>query len=38
LRLIDEQIAQLNQEMANLLSRHQDAVERLAEIPGLEAC
>jgi transposase len=35
LRLIDEQIAQLNQEMANLLSRHQDAVERLAEIPGL---
>lgn len=35
LRLIDEQIAQLNQEMANLLSRHQDAVERLAEVPGL---
>jgi len=35
LRLIDEQIGQLNQEMANLLSRHQDAVERLAEVPGL---
>src|SRR6516225_4577245 len=35
LRLIDEQIAQLNQEMANLLNRHQDAVERLAEVPGL---
>jgi len=35
LRLIDEQIGQLNQEMANLLNRHQDAVERLAEVPGL---
>src|SRR6266446_453615 len=35
LRLIDEQIGQLNREMANLLSRHQDAVERLAEVPGL---
>ena len=35
LRLIDEQIVQLDQEMANLLSRHQDAVERLAEVPGL---
>src|SRR6516162_11577319 len=35
LRLIDEQIGQLNQEMANLLRRHQDAVERLAEVPGL---
>ncbi len=35
LRLIDEQIGQLDQEMANLLSRHQDAVERLAEVPGL---
>src|SRR5580700_11269715 len=35
LRLIDKQIGQLNQEMANLLSPHQDAVERLAEVPGL---
>jgi transposase len=33
LRLIDEQIGQLDQEMANLLSRHQDAVQRLAEVP-----
>jgi transposase len=35
LRLIDEQIGQLDQEMASLLSQHQDAVERLAEVPGL---
>jgi transposase len=35
LRLIDEQIEQLDQEMASLLRPHQDAVERLAEIPGL---
>ncbi len=35
LRLIDEQISQLDQEMANLLSQHQDAVKRLAEVPGL---
>jgi transposase len=35
LRLIDEQIDQLDQEMANLLSQHQDAVQRLAEVPGL---
>src|SRR5439155_26616789 len=35
LRLIDEQIAQLDQEMANLLRPHQAAVERLAEVPGL---
>jgi len=34
-QLIDEQIGQLDQEMANLLSPHQDAVERLAEVPGL---
>jgi transposase len=37
LRLIDEQVGQLDQEMASLLSRHQDAVERLAEVPGLGA-
>src|SRR6202008_2602811 len=35
LRLIDEQIGQLDQEMASLLSQHQGAVERLAEVPGL---
>jgi len=35
LRLIDEQIGQLDQEMASLLSQHQDAVHRLAEVPGL---
>jgi transposase len=35
LRLIEEQIGQLDQEMANLLSQHQDAVHRLAEVPGL---
>jgi transposase len=35
LRLIDEQIDQLDQEMANLLSQQQDAVQRLAEVPGL---
>ena len=35
LRLIDEQISRLDQEMASLLSEHQDAVQRLAEVPGL---
>jgi transposase len=35
LRLIDEQISQLDQEMAILLRPHQDAVQRLAEVPGL---
>jgi transposase len=35
LRLIDEQIGRLDQEMASLLSKHQDAVQRLAEVPGL---
>src|SRR5215467_12786945 len=35
LRLIDEQIGELDKEMASLLSKHQDAVERLAEVPGL---
>jgi transposase len=37
LRLIDEQIGQLDQEMASLLRPYQDAVERLAEVPGLGA-
>ena len=35
LRLIDEQIGELDKEMASLLRQHQDAVERLAEVPGL---
>jgi transposase len=35
LQLIEEQIGQLDQEMASLLSQHQDAVQRLAEVPGL---
>jgi transposase len=35
LRLIDEQIHQLDQEMADLLRPHQDQVQRLAEVPGL---
>ena len=35
LRLIDEQIGQLDKEMASLLSQHQDAVQRLADMPGL---
>jgi hypothetical protein len=33
--LIDQQISQLDQELASLLSPHQDAVEHLAEVPGL---
>ncbi len=35
LQLIEEQTSQLDQEMATLLSHHQDAVKRLAEVPGL---
>jgi transposase len=35
LQLIDQQISQLDQELANLLSRYQAAVEHLAEVPGL---
>jgi transposase len=35
LQLIDEQIGRLDQEMASLLGEHQDAVQRLAEVPGL---
>ena len=35
LQLIEHQIGKLDQEMASLLSQHQDAVRRLAEIPGL---
>jgi len=35
LRLLDEQIGQLDQEMAKLMTAHEQAVKRLAEIPGL---
>ena len=35
LNLIEEQIDRLEQEMASLLSAHQDVVQRLAEVPGL---
>jgi transposase len=35
LHLIDDQIGRLDREMASLLCTHQDAVRRLAEVPGL---
>jgi len=35
LQFIEQQIGQLDQEMSNLFRRHHDAVERLAEVPGL---
>jgi transposase len=35
LQFLEQQIGQLDQEMASLLSQHQDAVRRLAEVPGL---
>jgi transposase len=35
LRVIEDHITQLDQEMAGLLSPHQPAVQRLAEVPGL---
>src|SRR5437762_13748856 len=35
LQLTDDQIGQLDQEMARLLKQHQDAVQRLSEVPGL---
>jgi transposase len=35
LHLIEEQIGQLDQEIASLLREHQEAVQRLAEVPGL---
>src|SRR6266478_5375795 len=35
LQFLEQQIGQLDQEMASLLSQHQDSVERLAEVPGL---
>lgn len=35
LQLIEQQIAKLDQEIATLLREHQEAVQRLAEVPGL---
>ena len=35
LQFIDQQMSQLDQELASLLSQHHDAVVHLAEIPGL---
>jgi transposase len=35
LHMIEQQIGQLDQEMAELLRPHQDQVQRLAEVPGL---
>ena len=35
LRLIEDHLAKLDQEMARLLAQHQAAVQRLAEVPGL---
>src|SRR5215467_14284196 len=35
LQFLEQQIGQLDREMASLLNQHQDAVERLAEVPGL---
>ena len=34
LQLLEQQIGQLDQEIANLLRAHQEAVKRLAEVPG----
>src|ERR1019366_8430018 len=34
LQLMEEQIEQLDREAANLLQEHQDAVQRVAEVPG----
>ena len=35
LQFVEQQIGQLDREIASLLQRHQDAVERLAVVPGL---
>jgi transposase len=35
LRLIEDHLGQLDQQMADLLAAHHDAVQRLAEVPGL---
>src|SRR4030088_3224008 len=35
LRVIEDHLGQLDQQMADLLAAHNDAVQRLAEVPGL---
>jgi transposase len=35
LQFLEQQIGQLDQELASLLRQYQDAVQRLAEVPGL---
>jgi hypothetical protein len=35
LRMIEEHLGELDQQMTNLLTAHHDAVQRLAEVPGL---
>jgi transposase len=35
LRVIEDHLGQLDQQMAHLLAEHQEAVQRLAEVPGL---
>src|SRR5437867_5249543 len=35
LQLIEQQVGQLDQEIASLLREHQDPVQRLAQVPGL---
>jgi transposase len=35
LQFLEQHIGQLDQELASLLNQHQDAVQRLAEVPGL---
>jgi transposase len=35
LRVIEDHLAQLDQQMAQLIAHHHDAVQRLAEVPGL---
>ena len=35
LRVIEDHLGQLDQQMADLLGQHHDAVHRLAEVPGL---
>ena len=35
LRVIEDHLGQLDQQMADLLAAHYDAVQRLAEVPGL---
>jgi hypothetical protein len=36
LQFLEQQISQLDQKVVGLRRQHQDAVDRLAEVPGLE--